>query len=108
MDGRQSTHKVHSLVLLTFSGPKPEACEACHQDGDPTNNCLTNLYWGSRSENQKDRIRHRRHNKLKLTASEVFSIREQYAAGGVTQQKLAELFGVTQYTISDIVRGKTW
>lgn len=46
--------------------------------------------------------------RTKLTADQVASIRERYAAGGVTQQTLAAEHGVTQMLISLIVRGKLW
>ncbi len=49
---------VHQLVLETFVGPCPPGCESCHNDGNPSNNYLTNLRWDTRSENIKDRFRH--------------------------------------------------
>lgn len=47
--GRQ----VHQLVLLAFVGPCPTGHEVLHLDSDPTNNCLGNLKYGTRSENLK-------------------------------------------------------
>jgi len=55
---RRLTFGVHRLVLLAFVGPSPDGMEACHNDGDRSNNVLSNLRWDSRSENNKDRIRH--------------------------------------------------
>lgn len=49
---------VHRLVLETFVGPRPEGMEACHNNGDPTDNRLGNLRWDTRSENVKDAVRH--------------------------------------------------
>lgn len=51
---------VHRLVLAAFDGP---ACgrQARHLDGDPANNALTNLVWGTQSENEQDKKIHGRH-----------------------------------------------
>ena len=56
--GTQTTRAVHRLVLEAFVGPCPEGLEACHYDGVPSNNSLSNLRWDSRSANMLDRVRH--------------------------------------------------
>lgn len=58
---------VHSLVLEAFVGPCPEGMEARHLDDNPTNNHLSNLVWGSRSENSYDAIRNDKHFHAGLT-----------------------------------------
>jgi hypothetical protein len=49
---------IHQLVMLTFVGPRPEGLEVCHWDGDPANNQLSNLRYGTRSANREDARRH--------------------------------------------------
>jgi hypothetical protein len=50
---------VHRLVGFAFLADSYfEGAEICHGDGDPTNNHVDNLRWGTASDNQKDRIRH--------------------------------------------------
>lgn len=49
---------VHQLVLETFVGPAPEGMEACHNDGNPANNWVSNLRWDTHSGNMMDRRRH--------------------------------------------------
>lgn len=49
---------VHSLVLQAFVGPAPDGTECRHLDGNPDNNHLANLRWGTRSENILDTVRH--------------------------------------------------
>ena len=44
----------------------------------------------------------------KLSAGEVRAIRSRYAEGGVTQNALAQEFGVTQTVIGLVTRGKTY
>ena len=53
---------VHRLVLMAFC-PELETEENClvlHKDGDPTNNMLENLKWGSYKENANDELMHQR------------------------------------------------
>ena len=56
--GRLKKRYVHSLIAETFIGPRPEGTEVCHNDGNPTNNHVDNLRYGTRSENMLDRVRH--------------------------------------------------
>jgi hypothetical protein len=48
---------VHSLVLLTYVGPRPEGMEILHLDDDPSNNYLDNLRYDTHSENEKAKTR---------------------------------------------------
>ena len=41
--GLSHIRTVHSLVMLSFIGPRPEGLEVCHYDGNPSNNHLDNL-----------------------------------------------------------------
>ena len=56
--GKLKKRYVHSLIAETFIGPRPEGMEVCHNDGNPTNNHVDNLRYGTRSENMLDRVRH--------------------------------------------------
>jgi hypothetical protein len=60
-DGSQRTHLVHRLVLTAFVGPAPEGIEGRHGVEGPGNNELTNLAWGTHSENQFDQVAHGTH-----------------------------------------------
>jgi hypothetical protein len=62
-DGKERRLFVHTLVLLTFVGPRPGGHECCHGNGDPSDNRLSNLRWGTRGENMEDC---RRHGKLAI------------------------------------------
>jgi hypothetical protein len=59
--------KVHHLVLETFVGPRLPGAEGCHWDGNPTNNHVSNLRWGTSSENNLDKIRHGTHHHARKT-----------------------------------------
>lgn len=61
LDGRREPWLTHRLILSAFVGPCPEGLEGCHDNGIPDDNRLANLYWGTRSENTFDKIRHGNH-----------------------------------------------
>jgi hypothetical protein len=64
VDGKIKYRYAHQLVLLAFVGPKPHAdSHTRHLDGDPGNNCLENLCYGTAAENADDTRRHGRHRK---------------------------------------------
>jgi hypothetical protein len=58
-NGKYESFFVHRLVLETFISPCPPGMECRHLDGNPENNKLNNLKWGTRSENVKDSIKHK-------------------------------------------------
>ena len=61
------THYVHTLVLLAFVGERPAGMECLHKDGNPKNNRLENLRWGTPSENNLDIIAHGNSHSLNKT-----------------------------------------
>jgi hypothetical protein len=60
-DGTRVQRPIHRLVLEAFVGPAPEGAMALHADDDKVNNHVSNLRWGSRSENALDAVRNGRH-----------------------------------------------
>lgn len=54
--------RVHRLVLEAFVGPRPEGHVARHLNGNPGDNRLANLCWGTELENADDKRRHGTHN----------------------------------------------
>ena len=58
MLSKESKHKnctVHTLVAKAFLGPCPVGMEVLHGDEGALDNHLSNLRWGTRSENQLQR-----------------------------------------------------
>lgn len=104
--GRGNHHPVHHLVMLAFVGPRPENAVICHENGNPTDNRLSNLRYDSLRENAIDvyRIGGALH---KLTAADVEDIRKRLK-GGETAASLAREYGVSQPAISDLKRGKSF
>lgn len=56
--GRGNTRTLHSLVAEAFIGSCPKGQEVRHRDGVRTNPNLTNLRYGTRSENIRDAYKH--------------------------------------------------
>jgi len=64
VDGIKKHMRIHRLVLLAFVG-KPKKDEEClHLDGNPRNNNLVNLKWGTRKENMQQSVAHGTHGSL--------------------------------------------
>lgn len=57
-DGKLVTRPVHAHVIITYVGPRPNGMMCRHLDGDPKNNNISNLKWGTAKENGEDRSRH--------------------------------------------------
>lgn len=108
--GKLVARKIHRLVLESFVGPKPEGAEARHVDGNPANNRLTNLCWGTHAENEKDKRLHgtdpagERHGGAKLTAQDVLAIRSDTRR----QSVIAAEYGICQSRVSAIKRRRNW
>lgn len=108
------TCSTHQLVLETYKGSCPVGKECRHLNGIKTDNRLENLCWGTRKENEADKIRHGTTNRgekgsnVRLTEKQVILIFNAYHAGGYTQRELAKMFKVCESTIQAIVGKKTW
>lgn len=104
---------IHSLVLLAFVGKKPAGTECCHKDGNPANNTLSNLYYGTRSENINDAKKHgtfpmgsKRPGAI-LTEEEAKEIYE-LCEKRISDHEIAKLFNVTKGCVVQIRLGKNW
>jgi len=114
-DGITTNRRVHQLVLESFVGSPPfENALVAHNDGDKTNNRVSNLRWASATENQADRNRHgtghvRGSNMrwAKLTESDIPTIRSRIAAGE-KYDDIARDYGVSKHTICVIKKRRAW
>lgn len=56
--GRSRTFKIHQLVAAAFLGPRPEGLVVRHLNGNPADNRLSNLCYGTPEENGLDSVAH--------------------------------------------------
>lgn len=121
-DGRGSIssdeyHTAHrAMCALAHGDPPTEEHEAAHSCGNGHLGCVhpSHLRWATRIENLNEmdehgtRARRAQHGRAKLNESDVTNIRYTCKEGDLSQRKIAEMFGVSQSSISLIANGKTW
>lgn len=111
--GRPRARTIHQLVAEAFIGPRPEGLETCHNDGDPTNNHVSNLRYDTPANNRADKYRHGtdrmgvKHPLAKLTEDNVRDIRSRRASGE-RAVALAEEFDMHVMSIYAITQRKSW
>jgi hypothetical protein len=66
--GFGKTYNVHVLVAETFIGPRPKGCVVRHKDGNRLNPKLSNLEYGTYSENTRDAVKHGTHSGFSKSA----------------------------------------
>ena len=115
IDGRSVIASIHRLILEAFCGPCPEGMEGCHNNGDPTDNQLSNLRWDTRESNHADKNAHgtdsrgSKHPMSRLTEDDVRNIRRSVEGSSRgTGSALARVYGVTPAAISAIKNRKLW
>lgn len=127
-DGRYGCMKIdgeqigtHRASYEAFVGPVPPDMIVCHHCDTPR--CIEprHLFVGTHLDNARDRDakgrgrcfegadrRGARNGRSKLSERDVVAIRRMYSDCSVTQQRIAEVFGVTQGAVTQIVLNKTW
>jgi hypothetical protein len=105
---------VHCLVAEAFLGPRPKGMDVCHIDGSRDNHRIDNLRYGTRSENQMDRVEHGTSNRgercgnSKLTEAQVLEICSKRDNLGATYKALADEYGVSVGAVTYIILGINW
>ncbi|HYD83790.1 MAG TPA: HNH endonuclease [Opitutus sp.] len=107
------------MVAKAFlGGPPTNTHQVNHIDGDPTNNRVENLEWVTPSANQIHAARTglsnpvanlrfgAQHHSAKLSEEDVRTIRT--LLGSMSQQAIADRFGIGQVSVSRIALGKNW
>ncbi|MDD5397413.1 MAG: HNH endonuclease [Candidatus Moranbacteria bacterium] len=109
----QRSIPIHTLLLDAFVGLCPKNMEVRHLDGNPQNNSLDNLLYGTVKENAEDRKKHghnRRgsnHPRSKLSETIVIDLRKRNQMGE-SIASLSREFNVSESTMSNAIKGKTW
>ena len=117
--GVTSTFSGHKLVWIAFRGSIPPGIQINHRNGQKADNSIGNLELCTQSENTLHAFRvlgvapnknpspGSKNGRAKLKEDDIPVIKELYSSG-LSQQKIADRFGVDQTAISRIVIGKGW
>jgi hypothetical protein len=108
--------RVHSLVAESFIGPRPDGYDVNHKNGVKSDNRASNLEYCTESENTKHSfdnslqipMRGESHYRTSLTEEDVQQIIRLAKEGGISQAKIADMFGLKQQAISKIKLGLRW
>jgi len=112
-NGKRQLFRSHRIVLSTFVGSCPYEMECRHLDGNPSNNKLDNLKWGTISENRYDQKIHgtdlsgSRNGRAILNEQQVKKIK-QLLNNGESTTKIAKSFKVKDPVIYKIKVGINW
>lgn len=104
--GHGNTKYVHSLVLETFVGQRPEGKCARHFNDIKNDNRLENLTWGSRSENYYDALKNHGVKRFngKLTEKQVKHIKY----GNEHYSEIAKKYNCSIWNIFKIRANTSW
>jgi hypothetical protein len=112
--GKRRAVTVQSVVMLAYVGPRPSTeMDILHRNGDSLDNRLENLRYGTKVENMADKDIHgtmprgERSPNAKLTDDSVRRISALHDEG-MSDRKIAEMFGVSKTAIWQVRNGRTW
>jgi len=116
LNAKQIFKPVHSLVLETFIGPRPEKHQCNHKDGNKQNNHISNLEWVTPSLNQKhaydlglrEKLKGEKNGRAKLTLNEARLVRSIAKSRLIPQREIAKMFGISPVTVSAIKMNRIW
>jgi hypothetical protein len=113
-EGKSERVYLHRLIAQVGYGPCPSGMEACHGDGDRTNNDLSNLRWDTHFANEQDKRAHggtpagERNGMARLTRARVEEMRRVRTETGAPYHRIADQFGVSTMTAFRAVTGQSW
>ncbi len=97
---------VHQLVMKAFIGEAPQGMEVRHLNGDPTDNRLENLRYGTRTENILD-VFYQGGRWRKLSLNDV--VYSRFASFcGFPDKAIADELNVSELTIARIRKGRSY
>jgi hypothetical protein len=100
--------RAHRWSYTFFIGEIPPKIMVCHTCDNPRCVNPEHLFLGNARVNNNDMLRKQRCPQQKLTFEKADEIRSRYEAGGVTQQVLADEYGVSFGTISAVVNYRSY
>lgn len=93
-------YQISHIIWVAANGPVPYGMEIDHINGNKQDNRLCNLQLVSSSENKQL-------SRAKVTFAQAEEIRRRYAAGGISQEKLAKEYHISKTTVREIINNRT-
>jgi hypothetical protein len=108
--GVKKNISLHVCVLQAFTGSAPEGFECCHGNGDRKDNRHSNLRWGTRAENAKDRALHGTAIRGEESPNSKLSDRDvrEILRSPESHAEVASVYGVSAELVGMIRNGKAW
>ena len=113
--GKSVKRLIHRMILETFISSRPDGMQCRHLDGNKRNNHISNLKWGTHSENANDMHRHGYQSpcgedasNVVLTEKQVVEIKRLLMYGELSRQEIADIYGVSYGAIYKISTGYNW
>ena len=108
--GRKKSFQIHRLVAIAFIGDPPTPRhEVRHLDGNPLNNSLGNLAWGTRMDNMIDLVRTNDKMPRSTTTFEIANeIRRRFTGKRGEQKLLATEYGLGRDVVCRLLSGRTY
>jgi hypothetical protein len=118
-NGKTATLSAHRMVWEAFNGPIPPGMQINHKNGIKHDNRLSNLEVVTPSENTRHTFTHlgrkgvknphpgERNGRAKLRDADIPKIFEARAQG-LSQQKIGDMFGIDQTSVSRILLRKSF
>lgn len=106
----------HRFSYEYFNGEISEKSLVCHKCDNPACVNPAHLFLGTDAANAKDKVKKGRQSRTngmkagklcKLKDEDIFEIRK-LRASGLSQQKIADRFGISQFAVSAILMKKRW
>ncbi len=110
---KSKSKKAHRISYEINKKEIPSGMHVLHKCDNPSCVNPAHLFLGTHQDNMVDMaVKGRRSGeknpRSKLSENSVYFIRKLHKKGGITQTAIAKTYGVTQATVSSVVRGKSW
>lgn len=112
--GRKQVFLAHRVSWVIHHGDIPGNLQVLHTCDSTTCVNPAHLFLGTPKDNSDDKVKKGRQSKgerfssSKLKSESVLEIRKRYSLGGITQQALADEYGVAISQINEVVNLKGW
>lgn len=100
------TLAIHTLVAAAFLGERPPGAVIRHLDDNPSNNKVSNLRYGTQSENMRDALANRARLLAKIDVARADKMRRLFFQFEMTCEQIAHMQGISTRDVERIILRK--